>query len=79
MLYRMVTGWLPFAGTTIQMIHAHAYETPPAPSTRAKVSPDLERVIMKALAKDPVERFPDGRTMPGPRSSNIYPAPAFAS
>lgn len=63
MLYQMITGCLPFQGTTFQMIHAHVYETPPAPSTLVNICPDLERVIMTALAKDPADRFPDGRTM----------------
>lgn len=63
MLYQMVTGRLPFQGTTFQMIHAHVYETPPAPSTLVDICPGLERIIMTALAKDPADRFPDGRTM----------------
>ncbi|MCB0167779.1 MAG: hypothetical protein KDI79_26365, partial [Anaerolineae bacterium] len=63
MLYQMVTGRLPFQGTTFQMIHAHVYETPPAPSTLVDVCPGLERIIMTALAKDPADRFPDGRAM----------------
>lgn len=63
MLYQMVTGRLPFQGTTFQMIHAHVYETPPAPSTLVDLCPGLERIIITALAKDPADRFPDGRTM----------------
>ncbi|MCB0214508.1 MAG: serine/threonine protein kinase [Anaerolineae bacterium] len=63
MLYQMVTGRLPFQGTSIQMLHAHVYDTPPRPSTLVNISPELEHIIMTALEKDPAKRFQDGRTM----------------
>ena len=63
MLYRMVTGRLPFHGTSLQMLHAHVYEKPALPSTLVNISPELEHIIMTALEKDPAKRFQDGRTM----------------
>lgn len=62
-LYRMVTGRLPFRGTSIEMLHAHVYDEPPTPSSVTNVSPEMEAIILRAMAKDPADRFPDGRTM----------------
>ena len=62
-LYRMVTGRLPFVGTTPELLHAHAYEPLPAPSSVAKVSPDLNAIIVRALQKEVADRFPDGRAL----------------
>jgi serine/threonine-protein kinase len=36
-LYQMVTGRTPFRGNTPQVLHAHVYDPPPAPSTRFSV------------------------------------------
>ncbi|NJN97800.1 MAG: serine/threonine protein kinase, partial [Anaerolineales bacterium] len=62
-LYHMVTGRTPFRGNTPQVLHAHVYDPPPAPSSIAKVSPGLETIILRALAKDPAQRFPSGTAM----------------
>jgi serine/threonine-protein kinase len=46
------------------MLAAHLYE-PPAPLTahRPEVPPDLETIILKCLAKNPAERFPDVKSV----------------
>jgi serine/threonine-protein kinase len=62
-LYQMVTGRTPFRGNTPQVLHAHVYDPPPAPSTMAKVSPGMEAVILQALAKEPAQRFQTGAAM----------------
>lgn len=62
-LYQMVTGRVPFEGTTPQVLHAHVYQPPPPPSTIAAVSPGMEAVIMQALAKDVSHRFQTGAAM----------------
>jgi len=62
-LYRMVTGRLPFRGTTAQMLHAHVYDRPPAPSSVAKMSPTMEGIITRAMAKNPKERYQAGSAM----------------
>jgi serine/threonine-protein kinase len=62
-LYQMVTGRTPFRGNTPQVLHAHVYDPPPAPSTIARVSPGMEAIILRALAKDPPERFLTGAAM----------------
>ena len=58
-LYRMLAGTLPFqADTPVALLHQHAYEPPPPLRERAPgVSRSLERIVMRALAKDPGQRF----------------------
>jgi serine/threonine-protein kinase len=62
-LYRMVTGRLPFRGSTAEMLHAHVYEQPPTPSSITRVSPGMEAIILRAMAKNPVDRYQDGAAM----------------
>jgi serine/threonine-protein kinase len=62
-LYQMVTGRTPFWGSTPQVMHAHVYEPPPAPSSVAAVSPAMEAVILRALAKNPAGRYPTGAAL----------------
>jgi serine/threonine-protein kinase len=62
-LYQMVTGRTPFQGPTPRILHAHLYEPPPPPSTIAPVSPAMEAIIMRALAKEPSQRFQNGALM----------------
>jgi serine/threonine protein kinase len=62
-LYQMVTGRTPFWGSTPQVMHAHVYEPPPAPSSIAAVTPAMEAVILRALAKNPAGRYPTGAAL----------------
>ena len=62
-LYQMVTGRVPFEGSTPQVLHAHVYQPPPPPSTVAEVSPAMEAIILRALAKDVSDRFQTGAAM----------------
>lgn len=56
--YFLVTGRSPFAGRgAVQMLAAHLYETPVPPSVHARaVSPALDAVILRCLAKAPADR-----------------------
>ena len=57
--YCLVTGQLVFeADTAYQMVAKHLQSEPVPPSQRTTrpVSPDLERLILKCLAKAPIER-----------------------
>ena len=58
-LYRLVTGKLPFVGDdVISTAVMHLNEVPTAPQDIASlVSPELNRIILKAIAKDPEDRF----------------------
>lgn len=65
MLYEMVTGRLPFdAETPYTIIHDHIYTPPPPPHTFNKnISPQIETIIDKALAKEPDDRYPDASSL----------------
>lgn len=61
MLYEMTVGRVPFsADTPFSVIHDHIYTPLPLPSSvNPKISPELERVLLKALAKERTDRFKD--------------------
>jgi len=58
--YYLLTGKAPFERTSIlEVMLAHAREPVVPPSEiRAGIPPDLERVVIKCLAKRPADRFP---------------------
>lgn len=64
-LYEMFVGRVPFkAETTYATILAHINDPPPPPrSINPKVPPAVEQVILKALAKNPNDRYPSVREM----------------
>jgi serine/threonine-protein kinase len=58
-LYELLTGVVPFSGETpveIAMKHLSRLPDPPS-SKRAEIPRDLDLVVMRALAKDPSERY----------------------
>ncbi len=58
-LYRAATGETPFRSTDwFELARMHLEERPRKPSTlRESLSPRLERVMLRCLAKDPVDRY----------------------
>ena len=64
-LYEMVTGRPPFSGDSPVMVASkHVLEQPTPPSKlNPDVSPELEAVIMKAMAKNPDNRYQDAEEM----------------
>ncbi|HET6283209.1 MAG TPA: protein kinase [Polyangia bacterium] len=63
-LYHLLAGRLPFeAETSLGLATKHVTETPPAPSTFAKVHPGLETVCLRAISKRKEERFQSAREM----------------
>lgn len=64
-LYEMVTGNLPFQGETpIGVALKHIQEAPPRPSSiNPSVSPRLENIITRAMAKNSVERYETARQL----------------
>lgn len=61
MMYEMVVGRVPFsADTPFSIIHDHIYTPLPLPSdVNPSVTAELERVLLKALAKERADRYPD--------------------
>jgi predicted Ser/Thr protein kinase len=59
-LYEMLTGWRAFEGESAASVIAAILERQPAPLT---VAPSLERVVHRALAKDPDQRFQTARDL----------------
>jgi serine/threonine protein kinase len=59
MLFEMLTGRLPFAGDTpASMMYHHLQDMPPSVQTVFPVLPkQVDRVIRKAMAKSPADRF----------------------
>jgi serine/threonine protein kinase len=65
MLYEMLAGARPFAGATPEETMQLALRRPPRPlrALRRDLSPALEAVVLRALAKDPRKRFADAEDM----------------
>jgi serine/threonine protein kinase len=58
-LYQMLTGRVPFKGDSlVSVMYRITHEDPPAPSTLAPALPGaLDRVVARALAKQPAQRY----------------------
>ncbi len=64
-LYEMIAGLRPYLGTTPREIMANVLARPPRPlrALVPDVSPALDALIRRALAKDPDKRFTDAEEM----------------
>jgi serine/threonine-protein kinase len=64
-LYEMLTGEPPFVGDTpVAVAYQHVREDPVPPShKRAGISPELDAVVLKALAKNPDNRYQSAAEM----------------
>jgi beta-lactam-binding protein with PASTA domain/predicted Ser/Thr protein kinase len=64
-LYELLTGQVPFTGDTpLEIAMKHLSEVPKPPSElRDDVPPDLDMVVLRALAKDPSERYQSAEEM----------------
>jgi tRNA A-37 threonylcarbamoyl transferase component Bud32 len=63
--YYVLTGRPPFddsSGIEVMIAHARDPVIPPS-QVRAGIPEDLERVVLRCLAKDPAERFPDAERL----------------
>lgn len=65
MLFELLTGRAPFKGdSAVSVAYQHVAEMPPLPSAiAADISPELDRMVMKSLAKRPEERYQDAAAM----------------
>ncbi|HLY94898.1 MAG TPA: Stk1 family PASTA domain-containing Ser/Thr kinase [Gaiellaceae bacterium] len=64
-LYELLTGDVPFSGDTpVEIAMKHLSQTPEPPSAlRSEVPHDLDLVVMRALAKDPEDRYQSAEEM----------------
>lgn len=64
-LYELVVGRVPFsADTPLAVIHDHIYKPLPLPSlVNPEIKPELEAVLVKALAKNPRDRYQSANEM----------------
>jgi eukaryotic-like serine/threonine-protein kinase len=58
-LYELLTGGPPFIGDTpVAVVYQHVRKAPTPPSARRPgISPELDAIVLKALAKDPKDRY----------------------
>lgn len=65
-IYEMVVGSVPFKGATSShtVVEVLEKDAPPlSQSAKVKVPPELERIVRKALAKDPDQRYQTAKDM----------------
>jgi Tol biopolymer transport system component len=63
-LYRMLSGCLPFLGKPHEVAEAIESRLPPPPSQfEPRIPPELEAICLKTLAKDPEERYQSAAEM----------------
>ncbi len=59
MAYELLAGRPPFQGPPMRMMYLHSYTQPQPPSTfNPRLSSAIDVVLLKALAKQPSDRFP---------------------
>ncbi len=81
-LYEMVTGQRPFTGRSMpELTQAIISGSPPAPTTlNEEISPELERVILTAMAKECQDRYEDAgllaRDLRALQTSSAYSLPS---
>lgn len=80
-LYELTTGTVPFCGRTpIASMTAHLTETPLPPRiSRPEISPALEAVILRALAKAKEDRYASARAFAEALAATRAPAPVIVT
>jgi len=64
-LYEMLTGRKAFAGGSVHHIVLQVVEGEPSPASSvvSGLPPDIDYVLARCLAKDPAQRYPNGRAL----------------
>ncbi|HCT79640.1 MAG TPA: Stk1 family PASTA domain-containing Ser/Thr kinase [Micromonosporaceae bacterium] len=64
-LFELLCGHPPFVGDSpVAVAYQHVREDPPPPSNSCReVTPDIDAVVLKALAKNPINRYQSGNEM----------------
>ena len=64
LLYHCLTGEPPFSGNVRSLAQQHIHKAPTPPrKLNKKISPHMEAVILRALAKNPGDRYPSAAAM----------------
>ncbi|GAA5026548.1 Stk1 family PASTA domain-containing Ser/Thr kinase [Actinopolymorpha pittospori] len=64
LLYELLTGRPPFVGDPVSVVYQHVQEEPQPPSTlQPQVSAEAESITLKALRKDPLDRYQSAAQM----------------
>jgi serine/threonine-protein kinase len=81
MLYRMLTGRLPFeAEHPMELVALHRdAEPPPLEQFRSHAPPELAGLAEASLAKDPAERPRDGRALATELGASVPPSPSASA
>ncbi|MGY1813403.1 protein kinase domain-containing protein [Blastococcus sp. SYSU D00820] len=79
-LYRLLTGSVPFGGASVAAaLHGHLSLPPPRPTAVVPwLPPRLDDVVARAMAKDPAERYPTARALAADAAAaltDLPPAP----
>jgi serine/threonine protein kinase/beta-lactam-binding protein with PASTA domain len=61
LLYELLTGTVPFEGDSVVAIALRHLSEPPRPPSNlvSSISPNLDAIVLKSLAKNPADRFAD--------------------
>jgi serine/threonine-protein kinase len=64
-LYSMITGFRPFQGNSAKTVVFKVMNIDPVPVTsfQTEVSPELDAIVSRAIAKDPEDRYPSGAAL----------------
>jgi len=78
LLFELLTGRLPFeADTTMGVILKHLYDDPPRPSSlRPELPAALDALVLRAMHKEPAERYPSAGALAQALRAAWPPAPA---
>jgi len=76
-LYELLTGEKPFTGEALgTVMHNVTQQEPIQPKTlNVTVNPTLNSVVLKALSKDPFQRYQDARAMAAALRESVKPEP----
>jgi serine/threonine protein kinase/Cu/Zn superoxide dismutase len=74
MVYRMFSGRPPFAGSPLSVLHQHVHDTPPPLTNPDRpIPPGVEQVVLKALAKNPADRYASAGELAADLSKALSP------